>query len=341
MSFTTDHTICTRPFEWCEIHPDGSVLLCCPAWLKRPLGNLLRQPIAEIWNGPVAREIRKSILNGSFHNCNKQRCPHLTTKSPPVCRAAEVTDPCVRQALETGCSTLPYLPRILNLCFDHSCNLACPSCRKSVQQARGAALRQAEQISASVRELLLPTAETITLSGFGDPFGSATYLALLRQLEADAYPQLRHLRLHSNGLLLSEAMWQSLPKLNRLISEVEISLDAATEETYRQNRPGGDFQRLLENLGFISEQNCLLTLSMVVQQNNWREIEQLSELAKRFNARLYLSQLVNWGRFSRQEYQARAVHLAGHPEHTEFTTKLQELSRRNRLELGNLRSLVG
>lgn len=114
------------------------------------------------------------------------------------------------------------------------------------------------------------------------------------------------------------------------------SIDAATAETYQLNRPGGDFIRLLTNLEFLSEQPCELTLSMVVQQNNWRELDQLLDLADRCNAGIYLSQLVNWGAFSRQEFNQRAVHLPQHPEHPDFVAKLEGISGQDGVELGNL-----
>ena len=46
-----DRLICTQPFNWCEIHTDGSVFACCPSWLSEPLGNLLQTPFQDIWNG--------------------------------------------------------------------------------------------------------------------------------------------------------------------------------------------------------------------------------------------------------------------------------------------------
>jgi MoaA/NifB/PqqE/SkfB family radical SAM enzyme len=328
--------ICTRPFEWFEVHPDGSVFLCCPSWLKRPIGNLLRENVAEIWNGPVAREIRKSILNGSFHNCSRSRCPHLANKTFPVCAPERVSDTAIKSALSNKLSTLPYLPKMLNLCFDHSCNLACPSCRKQKQQAKGDDLRRARKISAVLLNELLPHARTITLSGFGDPFSSPTYLELLRKINQHDFPKLEQIRLHCNGLLLTEQIWQSLPALHRLVSEIEISIDAATEQTYQVNRPGGNFKQLLANLDFLSRIGCQLTLSMVVQQNNWREIPQLLELANGYNAKLYLSQLVNWGTFSREEFEKRAVHLKGHPEHQKAKRLIHSLKGLNGVELGNL-----
>ncbi len=315
MTIANKSDLCTRPFEWFEVHPDGSVFLCCPAWLKRPSGNLLQGTIEEIWNGPVAQEIRKSIFNRSFHNCNHNRCPHLLNHTAPVCCSDQVSDKRVKDALSAKNSQLSFLPRHLNLCFDRSCNLACTSCRKHVLQTHGVDLGRARQISDILLKKLIPAADSITLSGFGDPFGSPTYLALLRKLNQRNFPQLRHVRLHTNGQLLTRQMWQNLPDLQPLVSEIEISIDAATEKTYQLNRPGGDFSLLLNNIEFLRTTGAKLTLSMVVQQNNWREIPEFVELAQRFQAAVYLSQLVNWGTYTKEEYQRRAIHLPEHPEH--------------------------
>ncbi|PLX98179.1 MAG: hypothetical protein C0622_11875, partial [Desulfuromonas sp.] len=155
--------ICTRPFEWYEVHPDGSVFLCCPAWLKRPVGNLLTQSVEEIWNGARAREIRKTILNGSYHCCNSKRCPFLANGNGPVMLREAIADREVRLALENGLSTLPYRPKKLNLCFDHSCNIACPTCRTVKRQANGVELERARRIAELVLDQLIPNATEVTL----------------------------------------------------------------------------------------------------------------------------------------------------------------------------------
>src|SRR4051812_18978280 len=75
---------CRRPFEHVEIMhghgPDqsegfGDVYLCCAGWLPKSIGNYLQQDLAHIWNSAAAREIRTSILDGSFRYCNAQACP--------------------------------------------------------------------------------------------------------------------------------------------------------------------------------------------------------------------------------------------------------------------------
>lgn len=330
--------VCSRPFEWFEVHPDGSVFLCCPAWLKRSIGNLLEQKIDAIWNGSVACEVRKSISNGSFHNCSRQHCPHLTTLTPPVYRSSRALPLEIQLALQNNSGSLSYPPRHLNLCFDHSCNLACPSCRNKIRQASGAELEKVQQISRVVLDQLIPSAHSITLSGFGDPFGSPSYLNLLEHLNQQDFPQLRQVRLHTNGQLLTESLWQTLPDLQPLINEIEVSLDAAAEATYRINRPGGNFTQLLTNLEFIATLGSTLTLSMVVQSNNWREIPQFLQLAERFQARIYLSKLVNWGTFSKADYRQRAVHLKSHPDHSAFVELLKSCPDQN-INYGNLAPL--
>jgi len=317
--------ICTRPFDWFEIHPDGSVFLCCPAWLRRPVGNLLNASIDDIWNGPRAQEVRKSILNGSFHFCNARRCPKRAGPRDPVQTLRDVEDDPVRRAIRAGRAQLDYPPRQLNLCFDRHCNLACPSCRPRVWRPSPAELETRERILDIVTSDLLPGASGISLSGQGDPFASPAYFSLLQQLTPKAFPRLRSLRLHSNGQLFSRQTWERLPGIHRLLSEIEISLDAATEATYRRNRPGGKLARVLTNLEFLKKLPVRRVLSMVVQQNNWREIPQFLDLARCYDAEAYLAPLVNWGTFPRIEYRQRAVHHPEHPEHADFAALLWQV----------------
>ncbi len=332
--------ICTHPFEWFEIHPDGRVFTCCPAWLKTPIGNLLTDPIETVWNSPVAHAIRKTVLNGSFQYCNRKRCPRLASRTPPVMAAGEVANPETSRAIGRSLGTLPYGPKTLNLCFDHSCNLACPSCRQDITIAQGEALERAEAIAERIRTEAAPHVETLIVSGFGDPFGSPTYRRLLQGLAPEAYPRLQQVHLHTNGQLWDEKTWNALPALHSLVNKAEISIDAATAATYAENRKGGDFSRLLDNLAFLQSLPIEVKISFVVQHNNFREIPAFAELGARHGFAVYFSQLVNWGTFRREEYRRRAVHLPEHPEHGELCATLGRVARLGHVDAGNLSHLV-
>ncbi|NIQ96741.1 MAG: radical SAM protein [Desulfuromonadales bacterium] len=296
------------------------------------MGNLLQEPIDAIWNAPVAIEIRKTILNGSHHRCNASRCPFLAGGRPfPPAGDAEV-----EAALRQGLSSLPYGPKTLNLCFDGGCNLACRSCRDSSGQHVATERRRAEAIAEKVAADLASSTVEMRLSGYGDPFASPVYSDLLRTVGPETFPALRRLHLHTNGLLWSPGRWQQLDNLHPYLKSAEISVDAADGETFAENRGGASFDRLLDNLEHIAALPIRRTLSFVVQANNFRQMPAFVDLAGRFDAVAYFSQLVNWGTFSAAEFRKRAVHRPEHPRHAEFRRILLQVAGQPAVEAGNL-----
>lgn len=334
-----ERIICHNPFEWFEIHPDGKVFSCCPAWLKRPLGNLLTDNLDDIWNGAIARELRRSIHDGSFRHCNRGRCPRLANGTAPVGVFSELRFGLVRDVFEAEQVVLPWGPKKLNLCYDRSCNLACSSCRSGVYVASEEERRRAEYLSGRVQRELAPQARQLIISGTGDPFASSSYRRLLEEFVPHDYPQLESIHLHSNGLLWNAAAWQSIQAAQPFIRTAEISIDAASSATYAANR-GGDFEQLLENLTFLASLPIAITLSFVVQQNNYHEMADFVSLAQGFGFAVYFSQLVNWGTFSREEFRRRAVYLPGHPEYSAFCHKLQDVAWTEKVDLGNLQTVL-
>lgn len=334
-----ERTICHNPFEWFEIHPDGQVFACCPAWLKRSLGNLLTDDLDDIWNGVTARDLRRSIHDGSFRHCNRRRCPRLINGTAPVGQFGELEDGVVRDVFEARQTRLPWGPQKLNLCYDRSCNLACSSCRPGVYVANEEERRRAEVLSDRLQRELAPQARQMIISGTGDPFASASYRRLLEAFVPSNYPHLESIHLHSNGLLWDASAWQSMQAVQPFVRTAEISIDAASAATYGVNR-GGDFERLLENLTFLASQPMAITLSFVVQQNNYREMADFVCLAQGYGFAVYFSQLVNWGTFRREEFRRRAVHLPDHPEHAAFCAMLREVAKRPRVDIGNLQPVL-
>lgn len=331
--------ICHNPFEWFEIHPDGQVFACCPAWLKRSLGNLLTDDLYDIWNGSTARELRSSIHDGSFRHCNRRRCPRLVNCAAPVTKFSELEKGVLRNVFESKQTLLPWGPQKLNLCYDRSCNLACSSCRSEVYVASEEECLRAEALSDLVKRKLAPQARQLIISGTGDPFASRAYRRLLEEFAPCDYPHLESIHLHSNGLLWNSATWQSMQAAQPFVRSAEISVDAASAETYLANR-GGDFERLLENLTFLSSQPIAITLSFVVQQNNYREMPAFVSMAQGFGFAVYFSQLVNWGTYRREEFRRRAVHLSDHPEHSTLYAMLGEVATWPRVDIGNLQSVL-
>src|SRR5690606_29995681 len=79
MTTADSRLFCSKPFTWFEVSrgtEEGDVFLCCPSWLDTPVGNLTRQTVGDVWNGEVAQDIRRSILDGSFEYCDAVKCPY-------------------------------------------------------------------------------------------------------------------------------------------------------------------------------------------------------------------------------------------------------------------------
>jgi MoaA/NifB/PqqE/SkfB family radical SAM enzyme len=338
---------CARPFTFFEIahHPKrGDVFLCCPAWLPRSVGNATQQHMSEIWNGDAAVDIRRSILDGSFKHCTSH-CPYLQTITGPVQRVSDVVDPQLKQIIEQKLVEAP-LPRNINAAFDRSCNLTCPTCRNEhiIERESAPEIRKLQRF---IEEELLPDAEMLYVTGSGDAFGSPFFLEWLRNLDVSDKPKLR-IHLHTNAQLWTPAIWAKLPAaVRRIILTTEISIDGASERTYRLNRRGGSWSKLMDNLEFISELRAsgpllMLKVHMLVQENNFDEMPAFVELGSRIGAdHIYFSHLTNWGTFSDEEFAQRSIHLRSHPRHGELKAMLTHPSLKNScVDLGNLSEVV-
>jgi MoaA/NifB/PqqE/SkfB family radical SAM enzyme len=315
---------CSQPFDYAQVEPDGNLYLCCPQTLPEPVGNVAESGLMAAWNSEKAGKVRASILDGTYRYCSAQTCGLLQQRLLP--RAAEVTDGFHRQVIEHRLTRLERGPRTINMSYDRTCNLACPSCRSGLIVLRGARRERAARIHERVVGEHMRDARRLIITGSGDPFGSHLYLGFLRAFAPQAAPALR-IQLSTNGLLLNRAMWESI--CHPAVDWIDVSVDAATPETYAQNR-GGDFARLLDNLAFIGELRArgklrLFQLHYVVQANNYREMRAFVELGLALGCdRICFKQLVNWGTYSTAEFGRRAVQRSGHPEHEEFLAQLRD-----------------
>jgi hypothetical protein len=328
-----DQLFCDRPFRWLEVSGvrlRGETHLCCPSWLDVPVGDLSRQTVDDVWNGEPAQRIRASILDGSFRYCDASRCPFLASKVAPVRRRSAIDDPELRRVIDEGLTVLPWGPREINCAFDRSCNLSCPSCRTDLIVEKDAA-GEIRAIGERLRREALPGARVLYVTGSGDPFGSPFFRGWLQDMTDEDVRGLERIHLHTNAQLWTRRAWERLPACVReRVRTTEISVDAASAATYAENRRGGSFATLLENLELVAELRRSgplewVGLSFVVQENNFREMPAFVALAKRFGFDLVMfNKILNWGTFGASDYRARAVHLADHPRHGELREVLRD-----------------
>ena len=357
---------CVKPFQMIDIKK-GQTGLCCWVDLQTWQGATDEMTMEKVWNSAEAQDIRASIHDGSFKHC-KDNCPFLNSKTEQLTEAYQIDDdfdeflqvidnpvlpkdkiisPHLRQVIEQQLTELPYLPPMLECGFDFSCNLSCPSCReeKIIELDRK---EEIQQVQAILEQQAFGSVETLYITGSGDPFGSPFFNKWLRQLDKSMLPKLKNIHLHSNGQLWNEHAWLKIPaNIREYIKTAEISIDAASDETYRINRRGGEYSKLLKNLEFISDlraQGLLkhLKIHMVVQQNNYHEMADFVALGERFNADvIYFSRLTDWGTFTQEDLHFRQIHRRTHPQHGRFLQHLQHAKLKlPQVDLGNLTDFV-
>jgi len=337
---------CVNPFKQMDVYEDGSAYLCCSNWLPTAIGNLNDSSIDAVWNSEKARRIRASILDGSFRYCDHRLCPFIQNDSLPTVRQA-AADERYAELIRAQQTALHKLPGFVNLCNDASCNLWCPSCRtQRINYTDGPELAQRRHLQDRVVQALFaePTDRhfRVNVTGSGDPFASTVFREFLYGLDGRDFPNLE-ISLQTNGVLLTPRTWQRLRGIRNNISDILVSFDAATPETYAITRRGGHWPTLLANVEGLGELRKLgelrfLRMDFVVQQANYREMPAFADLARELGAdQAGFSMVVNWGTWTAAEFRVRCIWRPDHPEFGRFMEVLAD-SRLGQahVDLGNL-----
>ena len=323
---TRPGVFCRRPFEYAEIDIHGDVYICCPRRMNKCIGNLHKSTFFEIWNSDAAQAIRKSIFDGTYKYCIEEYCVYLMKNRLP--KGVDICDEYLEGIIKTKQLVLNKGPKILNLGYDNSCNLSCPSCRSKTLVMPKPAIDRMTKMQDKILEVLDNT-EDMLLSGHGDPFASPVYKKLMPSIDLIHYPKLK-IKLITNGLLLTEKAWNKIENVHEALTEINVSIDAATENTYGILRRGGNFNKLMGNMSFLArlrqeDKIKFLRISFVVQKLNYTEMKSFIEMGLSYNCdHIAFSKISNWGTYSREEFIDIAIHNPEHPEHPEFLEYLKD-----------------
>lgn len=319
--------ICTTPFTYTEVF-DKEQFLCCPGWLKEDIYET--DDILKNFHSEKSNKIRESIIDGSYKYCDEKQCPYLASLSK-----GKLLD----RRLKLKKNNPVPKPQIanINFCFDRSCNLQCPSCRSELINYLGNDRISVDDKLRQVEENFSETLQYLYLSGSADPFFSKSFRQFLINFDPSKFPILRNIHLHTNGLLWTESLWNRMKNIHKYVNSCEVSIDAATKETYENKvRIGGNWETLLERLDFIMSIKTIVNqrFSFVVQDSNYHEMymfwDLLNSISKKHNKKItvFFNHITNWGTYSDEEYKTKDVGRTDHPDHSKF---IKELNRINSL----------
>jgi len=302
---TVNKKYCAMPFRFATFIQTGEQIVCNPTWCNHP--PLSGDTVKEKFNSPEIKAIRESILDGSYSYC-KDSCPYLKTYR-------EGGSP--RVFVEKDMLGDSEYPTHIELCEDNVCNLACPTCRNDFIIETTQAKNSFDEVKVFSDKI-----EFIGATTSGDPLYSKESFEFLKNLNKKDFPALKMIKIHTNGLLLMQK-WEEIKHLfDNFFVNLNISVDAATKETYEVVRKGGNFDLLLRNLAFINEKKLSsLTIWYCVHDLNYREMKDCYNLMES----VLSEQAVNYNFFTVEQWSQshelltrQKVDNLLHPEHREY-----------------------
>jgi len=343
---------CTVPFKTIEIHGSGQISLCCYTWLPEFCGNILTDSPQQILDNARRQEILQGMRQGRFDHCT-DHCPRissfLTSGFNHYIKPLADFDAAVNKAFYH-----------IYLTYDASCNLQCPSCRKGLivhkpNDQNNPAVQKLLAIHHKVKQLiqlLLDQGHAVQLNitGSGDPFASPLYWNYLLELAAQPQDPRLTLALCTNGVLMTAANWQSIRSLWPHIASISVSIDAATEATYKVVRKNGNFDQLKQNLDHLDQMIAdgnlpnmhTWTNNFIVQRDNFRELQQFIEWQLTYKSLklIWTNLIAQWNHLTDEEYRDMAIWQQDNPHRAELVDMLRDPVFDNpRIWLGNLSTL--
>ncbi len=262
-------SFCEQPFTRIEINSNGDVYTCCPFFINfQSLGNIYELPFDEIWNGEIARNIRKKIIQGDLSFCSN------------LCFRKNKTQQNSSQFEEI----VNNYPQEILISTSKCCNVRCIFCRDS------------ETISSKendnfdkIKDIFLPIFKDAKLVHFGydgDPFSNKRECELIKTL-AEKYPNIRF-NFNSNGVIANEKFLKNLNVYDKIDSMI-VSIHATNRWTYNKIVKGSNWNKVLSNLNCYSEmkkQNLIkkFRLIFVVFSENYKEMPKFVRLAQKLGA---------------------------------------------------------
>lgn len=340
--------VCKNPFTYIDVQPSND-WICCPSWCPTSItqGNTRSRNEEELphnsWKSENINLIRQSVLDGTYQYCKHHICPSLTR----LIHTDNVDENFIEKSqfyhkfnitsLE-DISNFKGLPETILFGFDRSCNLKCPSCRLDFvpnDSVDSAEYQTKLKILNSIETYFSSNVKELIITGSGDPFYSKIYRDYLINFKSSLYPNLERINIITNGVLLTEKMWNSLNS-KEFIKFIEISMDAGTKTTYEEvTRLNGDWDKLIDNIKFLSTVSSIknMVFSMVVSKHNYHEMKTFYDLiSKIFESShiqwaIHYRQIVHWGlgAYSIEDIDQLSIFNPQHPEFSKFLFEVERV----------------
>ena len=241
LNYLATRYTCSWPWQIGVMLCDGRMVCgCADPYAKRVLGDARTTSIAEIWQGPVASQLRADINQGGSSFCGDcpLKLPLAEGEAPPQ-RDLQVAAHPGRLYIETTAAC------------NISCNQAVCAPETGITRTRQAGMLDWNVFTKMVDEAG-PTLGRIDFFNYGEAFLHKRAVEMCEYIKAK-FPHI-YLYTSTNGLAFTEEKVRQLARSG--IDEVTFSIDGASQETYVQYRQRGNFDKAIANLRALLDERA-------------------------------------------------------------------------------------
>lgn len=281
MAKKNNKPICMAPFSEVEIDEYGNINCCCAQYTDcYSFGNIFEEGFEAVWNGERAKAFRRDVISGKYTYCHTDVCNFGRLKprktAPPL--------------------TANY-PKYVTIAYDNTCNLMCATCRDHI--IRGGYYSEKE-LKENIEKYYVPVcknAEELVLNSIGECLISKHSRQLIKEV-AKKYPKLQF-NIMTNGTVCNEIVLNHLGLMDRL-STIQVSIHAVTKETYDKITRTGNFDCVMKNLKWLSEEKKKgiipeVLINFVAHKVNYKEMPEFVKLAEELDVTAVFWEFQNWG----------------------------------------------
>lgn len=266
-------TFCVIPFSNIILEPDGKVGMCRQKGSEFPIGNIKKNSISQIWNGPKAREWRREFIDGKPKKC-KENISHTH------CNMCHSNNDFWKYIQIEEVQTSPILKLTANL--NGKCNLKCNMCH--IWRKPNDIYNEDNFWIPAKRDIFPYIKELEMLSG--EPFIQQDTFRLINEVSL-VNPDC-HWSITTNAhYKLNDYHYKMLDKIK--LKNLLISIDSLNPETYSIIRQPGDLKIVLRaiddfiaynktrdsNVGSIN-----IRFNFLIVKENWRELKQMLDFCR-------------------------------------------------------------
>jgi len=161
------------------------------------------------------------------------------------------------------------------------CNLKCPLC----PTGQGLIKRKKESLTLEKAKMILnqlgPEIVHLRLWNWGEPFLNKDFFKIVKEVKKHKI----FVNTSTNAFFLTKEIAKEI--VNSNLDELIISLDGASEETYKKYRKNGSFKQVINSIKEVNNQKELqnkkypkIKLQFIIMKHNQHEIKKIIKIAK-------------------------------------------------------------